>query len=66
MFTLTMRSSDNIRFRLNALPQRQDTWVSTYSDQDYGVSGCFNYITGASKVNSWEKIGHREVKDLNC
>ena len=66
LFTLTMRSSNNIKFRLNALPQRQDTWVSTYSQQDYGVSGCFNYLTGAVKANSWDKIGYREVKDLNC
>ena len=66
MFTLTMRSSDNLSFRLKALPQRQDTWVSTYSQQDYGVSGCFNYLTGAVKANSWDKIGYREVKDLNC
>ena len=66
MYTMTMRSSNSDRFRLNALPQRQDTWKSTYSNEDYGVSGCFNYTTGATKVISWEKLGFREVKDLNC
>ena len=66
MYTITMRSSDANRFRLNALPQRQDTWKSTYSNEDYGVSGCFNYTTGATKVISWEKLGFGEVKDLNC
>ena len=66
MYTITMRSSDNNRFRLNALPQRQDTWTSTYSNEEYGVSGCFNYNTGATKVTSWDKLGYREVKDLNC
>ena len=66
MYTMTMRSSDNSRFRLNALPQRQDTWASTYSSEEYGVSGCFNYNTGATKVTSWDKLGYREVKDLNC
>jgi len=66
MYTMTMRSSNSNRFRLNALPQRQDTWKSTYSNEDYGVSGCFNYTTGATKLISWEKLGFREVKDLNC
>ena len=66
MYTMTMRSSDNNRFRLNALPQRQDKWASTYSNEEYGVSGCFNYNTGATKVTSWDKLGYREVKDLNC
>ena len=66
MYSMTMRSSDNNRFRLNALPQRQDTWASTYSSEEYGVSGCFNYNTGATKVTSWDKLGYKEVKDLNC
>ena len=66
MYTMTMRSSDSNRFRLNALPHRQDTWKSTYSNEDYGVSGCFNYTTGATKVISWEKLGYKEVKDLSC
>ena len=61
-----MRSSDKIRFRLNALPQRQETWSSTYPDQDDDTIVKFNYISGASKVNSWDKIDHREVKNLNC
>ena len=67
LYTLTMRSSDNNRFRLNALPQRQDIGLrQAYSYVDYGVSGCFNYSTGATKIILWNKLGYREVKDLNC
>ena len=64
---MTMRSSDSSRFRLNALPQRQDIGLrQAYSDEEYGVSGCFNYITSASKVLKLDKLGYREVKNLNC
>ena len=67
MYTMTMRSSDSNRFRLNALPQRQDMGLrQAYSYVDYGVSGCFNYSTGATKIILWNKLGYREVKDLNC
>ena len=66
MYTLTIRSSNSNRFLIRALPQRQDSRSSIYSNQDFGVSGCFNYNTGATKVISWDKLGFREVKDLNC
>ena len=66
MYTISMRSSDQNRFRLNAYPQRQDSRSSIRSNEEYGVSGCFNYATGATRVISWDQIGHRAVKDLNC
>ena len=66
MYTITMRSSDQNRFRLNAFPQRQDSNSSIRSDEDYGVSGCFNYNTGATNVAIWNQIGHRAVRDLDC
>ena len=66
MYTITMRSSDQNRFRLNAFPQRQDSNSSIRSDEDYGVSGCFNYASGATQVVIWNQIGHRAVRDLNC
>ena len=66
MYTITMRSSDQNRFRLNAFPQRQDSNSSIRSDEDFGVSGCFNYITGTTQVVVWDQIGYRAVKDLNC
>ena len=40
--------------------------IFNLSNEDYGVSGCFSYSTGATKVISWEKLGFREVKNLNC
>ena len=66
MYTITMRSSDQNRFRLNAFPQRQDSNSSIRSDVDYGVSGCFNYASGITKVVIWNQIGHKAVRDLNC
>ena len=66
MYTITMRSSDQNRFRLNAFPQRQDSNSSIRSDEDYGVSGCFNYASGATSVVIWDQIGHKAVRDLNC
>jgi len=66
MYTITMRSSDPNRFRINAFPQRQDSNSSIRSDEDYGVSGCFNYASGATRVVIWDQIGHRAVRDLNC
>ena len=66
MYTISMRSSDNNRFRLNAFPQRQDSNSSIRSDEDFGVSGCLNYITGTTQVVVWDQIGYRAVKDLNC
>ena len=66
MYTITMRSSDQSRFRLNAFPQRQDSNSSIRSDEDYGVSGCFNYTSGATSVVIWDQIGHKAVRDLNC
>ena len=66
MYTITMRSSDQNRFRLNAFPQRQDSNSSIRSDEDYGVSGCFNYSTGVTGVVIWNQIGHRAVRDLDC
>ena len=66
MYTISMRSSDQNRFRLNAFTQRQDSRSSIRSDEDYGVSGCYNYSTGATSVVIWDQIGHRAVKDLNC
>ena len=66
MYTITMKNSSNTIFRLNALPQRQDSWARQLSDEEYGVSGCFNYNTGATKVVIWDQIGYRAVKDLNC
>ena len=66
MYTITMRSSDQNRFRLNAFPQRQDSNSSIRSDEDFGVSGCFNYITGTTQVVVWDQIGYRAVRDLNC
>jgi len=66
MYTISMRSSNQNRFRLNAFPQRQDSRSSIRSDEEYGVSGCFNYNTGATSVIIWAQIGHRAVRDLNC
>ena len=66
MYTITMRSSDNNRFRLNAVPQRQDSLARRLSDEDFGVSGCLNYSTVATQVVVWNQIGHRAVRDLNC
>ena len=66
MYTITMRSSDQNRFRLNAFPQRQDSNSSIRSDEDYGVSGSFNYTSGATSVVIWDQIGHKAVRDLNC
>ena len=66
MYTISMRSSDNNRFRLNAFPQRQDSNSSIRSDEDFGVSGCLNYTTGVTQVVVWDQIGHRAVRDLNC
>ena len=66
MYTITMRSSDNNRFRLNAVPQRQDSLARRLSDEDFGVSGCLNYSTGATQVVVWNQIGYRAVRDLNC
>ena len=66
MYTISMRSSDNNRFRLNAFPQRQDSNSSIRSDEDFGVSGCLNYTTGTTQVVVWDQIGHRAVRDLNC
>ena len=61
-----MRSSDQNRFRINAFPQRQDSNSSIRSVVDYGVSGCFNYASGITKVVIWNQIGHKAVRDLNC
>ena len=66
MYTITMRSSDQNRFRLNAFPQRQDSNSSIRSNEDYGVSGCYNYLSGSTRVVIWDQIGHRAVRDLNC
>ena len=66
MYTISMRSSNQNRFRLNAFPQRQDSRSSIRSNEDYGVSGCFNYNTGATSVVIWDQIGHMAVRDLNC
>ena len=66
IFTITMQSSDQNRFRLNAFPQRQDSNSSIRSDEDYGVSGCFNYASGATSVVIWKQIGHKAVRDINC
>ena len=66
MYSIRMRGSNNRQFKLVALPQRQDSRSSVLSDEDYGVSGCFNYLTGATKVAIWDQIGHRSVRDINC
>ena len=66
MYSIRMRGSNNSQFKLVALPQRQDSRSSILSDDDYGVSGCFNYTTGATRVIVWDQIGHRAVRDLNC
>ena len=66
MYTITMRSSDNDRFRLNAVPQRQDSWARRLSDEDFGVSGCLNYTTGSTQIVVWDQVGYRAVKDLEC
>ena len=66
MYSIRMRGSNNSQFKLVALPQRQDSRSSILSDEDYGVSGCFNYSTGATRVVIWDQIGYRSVKDINC
>ena len=66
LYTISMRSGDNNRFRLNAYPQRQVTSGSLRSNEDFGVSGCLNYSTGATQVVVWNQIGYRAVRDLNC
>tara|TARA_B100001029_G_C14698216_1_gene253478 strand:- start:62 stop:562 length:501 start_codon:yes stop_codon:yes gene_type:complete len=43
MYTITIRNSNSTRFMLLALTQRQDSQSSVYSNDDYGVTGCFNY-----------------------
>ena len=66
MYSIRMRGSNNSQFKLVALPQRQDSRSSILSVEDYGVSGCFNYSTGATRVVIWDQIGYRAVRDLNC
>ena len=66
MYTIIMLINDQNRFRLNAFPQRQDSNSSIRSDEDYGVSGCFNYASGKTSVVNWDQIGHRAVRNLNC
>ena len=66
MYSIRMRGSNNSQFKLVALPQRQDKKSSILSNEDYGVSGCFNYSTGATRVVIWDQIGYKAVRDLNC
>ena len=46
---------------LLAIPQRQDSQSSIYSNDDYGVTGCFNYKTGSSKVVIWDQKVYRVI-----
>ena len=66
MYSIRMAGSNNNRFMLLAYPQRQDSKSSVFSNDDYGVSGCFNYNTGATQVLIWSQIGYRSVRALNC
>ena len=66
LYTISMRSSDVNRFRLNAYPQRQVTSGSLRSNEDFGVSGCLNYNTGSTQVVIWNRIGYAAVRDLDC
>jgi len=66
LYTISMRSSDVNRFRLNAYPQRQVTRGSLRSNEDFGVSGCLNYNTGSTQVVIWNRIGTGAVRDLDC
>ena len=59
-------NSNSNRFMLLAVPQRQDSQSSVYSNDDYGVTGRFNYLTGSSRVVIWEQKGFRAVRNVNC
>ncbi|MBO8231716.1 hypothetical protein HA141_03605 [Prochlorococcus marinus XMU1402] len=45
-----MRNSNSTRFIFLAITQRQDSQSSVYSNDDYGVTRCFNYLTGPTSV----------------
>ena len=66
-FTINMRDSNSTRFLIRAFPQTQ-SWSrkNTWNDTGFGVSGCFNYSTGASKVISWRKPDYKNVITIQC
>ncbi len=65
-YQMNMSSSNNKQFLMRALPQAQTWPAMEFSDTGYGVSGCLNYSTGASKVSISSEKGHKNVKDIDC
>ena len=65
MYSIRMTGTSS-QFKLLALPQRQDSTSSIYSNEDYAVSGCFNYSSGITKVVLWDQPGYRVAVNINC
>ena len=65
-FSMNMSNSNNNQFLIRALPQAQTWPAMEFSNDAYGVSGCLNYSSGASKVTLMQEKGHQNVVDIDC
>ena len=73
-YGIRMENSNETSFKMRALPFKQDIQSGIplkanpayYSDQDYGVSACFNYNSGVKKIIQWNKKGYLNVKTIDC
>ena len=66
MYPLTIGTTWKNTLAINAHPQRQDSNSSLLSDDDYGVSFCFNAETGAASVVLLKEKGYQKVLNLRC
>ena len=65
MYTISMRSIDNNRFRLNAFSSIQDSNSSIRSDEDFKL-GCIKLATFVRASCGLQSNKNRAVRDLNC
>ena len=66
-FTMNMRDSNTNTFLIRATPQTQKWQRSNIlSDKGYGVSGCYNYLTGNTMIKLWDKPGYKNVVNIQC
>ena len=66
-FTINMRDSNTNIFLIRATPQTQKWQRSNIlSDKGYGVSGCYNYLTGNARIKLWDKPGYKNVVNIQC
>ena len=66
MYTITIGTTWKNTLAINARAQRQDSNSSLLSNDDYGVSSCFNAENGATSIVLWKEKGYQKVLNLRC